>query len=36
MMEVKVNSITIFGTYCINNPIGVCRDASEEYFEIME
>lgn len=36
MTDVKVNSITIFGNYCINNPIGICRDVSEEYFEIME
>lgn len=34
--QVKVNSITTFGTCCINNPIGICRDASEEYFEIVE
>lgn len=30
MNQVKVNSITTFGTCCINNPIGICRDASEE------
>jgi len=34
--QVKVNSITTFGTCCINNPIGICRDASKEYFEIVE
>lgn len=25
--QVKVNSITTFGTCCINNPIGICRVA---------
>lgn len=36
MDQVKVNSITTFGICCINNTIGICRDASEEYFEIVK